>query len=108
MIVDNSTAIFSGENAGYGSRLSYSQGILQPVQSGMGVTVHDAETYRMKALACAKLVDEVESGAKRDHLLNLQRSYQLLARNAEWLANTDEFLRDQYRRWNTQTTKMAN
>lgn len=60
--------------------------------------MQDAETYRLKALACAKLLDEVDSESSREYLRHMEKSYLLLARNAEWLTQTDAFLREQYRR----------
>lgn len=66
--------------------------------SESGAVVTDAECYRRKAQECAEQIEHEQSDGVRDHLKRLRNSYLLLARNAEWLADTDSFLRGQYRK----------
>lgn len=49
--------------------------------------------YRRKAKAFAELVNKVEKEATRDYLRHMERSYTLLARNADWLQDTEHFLK---------------
>lgn len=57
--------------------------------------MNDAETYRTRALEFSKQAQRSTIPAERDHLLQMERSYLLLAKNAEWLERTDVFLREQ-------------
>jgi hypothetical protein len=55
----------------------------------------DELEHRAKAVEYVRLAETATSGEKREHFLRMARSSMLLARNAEWIKSTDEFLRQQ-------------
>lgn len=58
----------------------------------------DSERYRLKAVENSKQAEATSEPSRREHLLRMERSYRLLARNAEWLHRTGAFLREERKR----------
>ncbi len=62
--------------------------------------MEDAKRYRLKALEASKQAEATGEPGRRDHLRRMERSYLLLARNAEWLHKASDYLREERkRRW---------
>jgi len=55
----------------------------------------DSKEHRSRALEYSRLAKQTESLARRDHFLRMAYTSLLLAKNAEWIRSTDEFLRKQ-------------
>ncbi len=58
----------------------------------------DAQEHRSRALEYSRLASQTESRARRDHFLRMAYTSLLLAKNADWIKSTDEFLRKQQTR----------
>jgi hypothetical protein len=54
----------------------------------------DSDDYRMRAAEFSRLAKEAESKDKREKYLRMEQSYQLLAKNADWIDATGTFLRE--------------
>lgn len=54
----------------------------------------DAQGHRSKAIEYARMAESASSREAREHYLRMSRSSLLLAKNAEWVKSTDEFLRE--------------
>lgn len=54
----------------------------------------DAQGHRSKAVEYARMAELAASREAREHYLRMAQSSLLLAKNAEWVKSTDEFLRD--------------
>lgn len=54
----------------------------------------DVQGHRSKAVEYARLAEAATSREAREHYLRMARSSLLLAKNAEWIKSTDEFLRE--------------
>ena len=54
----------------------------------------EAQDYRARAVEFSELAKKEQSPKVRDRLLRHERTCLLIARNAEWLESTDQFLRD--------------
>jgi hypothetical protein len=54
----------------------------------------EAQQYRTQAVEFSELAKREQSPRVRDRLRLQERTCLLLARNAEWLESTDQFLRD--------------
>jgi hypothetical protein len=54
----------------------------------------EAQDYRAKAVELSELAKKEQSPSVRERLLRNERTCLLIARNAEWLESTDQFLRD--------------
>ena len=54
----------------------------------------EAQQYRAQAVEFSERAKQEHSPRVRERLLRQQRNLLLLARNAEWLESTDQFLRD--------------
>jgi hypothetical protein len=57
--------------------------------------VSESSAYRSKAAQYNQLAREAGTREARERMLRMERSYLLLAKNAEWLQDTDDFLRRQ-------------
>ena len=53
----------------------------------------EAQDYRAKAVEFSELAKKEQSPSVRERLLRNERTCLLIARNAEWLESTDQFLR---------------
>lgn len=53
----------------------------------------DVQEHRSQAAAYARLAEAAASPEKREYFLCMARTSLALARNAEWIESTDEFLR---------------
>lgn len=60
--------------------------------------MQDVEGLRVKAGEFSRQAREAPSPTERERLLRMEYSYLLLAKNAEWLRETESFLREQRRR----------
>ncbi len=60
--------------------------------------MEEAERFRLKAIEFSKEAEKASAPSYREHLLHMERSYRLLARNAEWLHRTTAYLRDERKR----------
>jgi len=54
----------------------------------------DAQGHRSKAVEYKRMAEAATSREAREHYLRMAQSSLLLARNAEWIQSTDEFLRE--------------
>lgn len=54
----------------------------------------DVQEHRSKAAEYARLAEAATTQEAREHFLRMARTSLLMARNAEWVKSTDEFLRD--------------
>ena len=73
---------------------------LATCRSARGVEVlWDVQGHRSKAIEYTRMAESAASRELREHYLRMSRSSLLLAKNAEWVKSTDEFLRD-WRRHN--------
>ena len=54
----------------------------------------DAQSHRSKAVEYARMAESASNSEAREHFLRMARSSLLLAKNAEWVKSTDEFLRE--------------
>lgn len=54
----------------------------------------DVQEHRSKAAEYVRLADVATSQEAREHFLRMAHTSLLMARNAEWVKSTDEFLRD--------------
>jgi hypothetical protein len=52
----------------------------------------DIQGHRTQAAEYARLAETAPSTEKREHFLRLARTSLVMARNAEWIKSTDEFL----------------
>jgi hypothetical protein len=52
----------------------------------------DINEHRSKAAEYTRLAEAAASGEKREHYLRMAQSSLVMARNAEWIRSTDEFL----------------
>jgi hypothetical protein len=57
--------------------------------------VSESSAYRSKAAQYHELAQQAGTREARERMLRMERSYLLLAKNAEWLQDTDAFLRRQ-------------
>lgn len=53
----------------------------------------DAQGHRSKAAEYTLMAESAANREKREHYLRMAQSSLLLAKNAEWVKSTDEFLR---------------
>lgn len=53
----------------------------------------DVQGHRAKAVEYARCAETAPDRDKREHFLRMAQSSLLLAKNAEWIQSTDEFLR---------------
>jgi hypothetical protein len=53
----------------------------------------DVQGHRAKAVEYARIAETASSRELREHYLRMAQSSLLLAKNAEWVKSTDEFLR---------------
>jgi len=53
----------------------------------------DAQGHRSKAIEYSRMADTAASLELREHYLRMAQSSLLMAKNAEWVKSTDEFLR---------------
>ena len=59
----------------------------------MGLVMSEAQDYRARAEQFSELAKQESSPKVRERLLRNERMCRLIARNAEWLESTDQFLR---------------
>ena len=53
----------------------------------------DVQGHRAKAMEYSRIAEAATSREKREHFLRMAQSSLLLAKTAEWIQSTDEFLR---------------
>jgi hypothetical protein len=80
-----------------GNRQSRDLSIHGTVDVGIGgkCVVSESSAYRLKAAQYNRLAEQAGTREARERMLRMERSYLLLAKNAEWLQDTDAFLRRQ-------------
>ena len=62
-----------------------------------GQSLLDADSHRSNEREFSRRAETASSQQQRDHFLQMARTSRLLAKNAEWMRSTDDFL-DRWRR----------